>query len=193
MKVWEGPLSSFLRQLIRTGTLLVRSVDGRVERYGEGGVPAEVVVQFHDRRVARDLVLNPSLGLGDGSLTVGCPSRVTMSTGCSNCCCRTWRHGAPWGISGCWRRFGGTTGRGRFQFTPPARARRNAAHHYDLSETLYTLFLDRDLQYSCVPTSETLKTAWTRPSTWSRASWRFGTQAWWYSSSNCRNDRTRYR
>lgn len=30
-----------------------------------------------------------------------------------------------------------------------ARARRNVAHHYDLSESLYRLFLDQDMQYSC--------------------------------------------
>jgi cyclopropane-fatty-acyl-phospholipid synthase len=35
------------------------------------------------------------------------------------------------------------------QFNPVARARRNAAHHYDLSDQLYELFLDRDRQYSC--------------------------------------------
>ncbi|WP_435540965.1 class I SAM-dependent methyltransferase [Azospirillum sp. ST 5-10] len=29
------------------------------------------------------------------------------------------------------------------------RARRNVAHHYDLSRSLYELFLDRDMQYSC--------------------------------------------
>ena len=29
------------------------------------------------------------------------------------------------------------------------RARRNAAHHYDLNGRLYSLFLDRDRQYSC--------------------------------------------
>jgi cyclopropane-fatty-acyl-phospholipid synthase len=29
------------------------------------------------------------------------------------------------------------------------RSRRNAAHHYDLSDQLYELFLDRDRQYSC--------------------------------------------
>ena len=28
-------------------------------------------------------------------------------------------------------------------------SRRNVAHHYDLSEDLYRLFLDRDMQYSC--------------------------------------------
>lgn len=32
---------------------------------------------------------------------------------------------------------------------PVERARANVAHHYDLSEELYRLFLDPDLQYSC--------------------------------------------
>ena len=31
----------------------------------------------------------------------------------------------------------------------PGRARRNVAHHYDLDDRLYDLFLDRDRQYSC--------------------------------------------
>jgi cyclopropane-fatty-acyl-phospholipid synthase len=35
------------------------------------------------------------------------------------------------------------------QFNAAGRARRNVAHHYDLNGQLYSLFLDRDLQYSC--------------------------------------------
>src|SRR5712691_1168571 len=35
------------------------------------------------------------------------------------------------------------------QFNPLSRARQNAAHHYDLSDQLYELFLDQDRQYSC--------------------------------------------
>ncbi len=35
------------------------------------------------------------------------------------------------------------------QYNPLSRARQNAAHHYDLSDQLYELFLDRDRQYSC--------------------------------------------
>ena len=35
------------------------------------------------------------------------------------------------------------------QYNPTPRARRNVAHHYDLSDQLYELFLDRDRQYSC--------------------------------------------
>jgi cyclopropane-fatty-acyl-phospholipid synthase len=35
------------------------------------------------------------------------------------------------------------------QFNPASRARKNVAHHYDLSGELYARFLDRDRQYSC--------------------------------------------
>src|SRR6202012_403764 len=35
------------------------------------------------------------------------------------------------------------------QYNPISRSRQNVAHHYDLSGTLYDLFLDRDRQYSC--------------------------------------------
>ncbi len=48
------------------------------------------------------------------------------------------------------------------QFNVPGRARRNVAHHYDLNGRLYSLFLDRDRQYSCAyfPTgAETLEEA----------------------------------
>ena len=35
------------------------------------------------------------------------------------------------------------------QFNPASRSRQNVKHHYDLSRTLYDLFLDDDRQYSC--------------------------------------------
>jgi cyclopropane-fatty-acyl-phospholipid synthase len=35
------------------------------------------------------------------------------------------------------------------QWNPAGRARRNAAHHYDVDVRVFSLFLDRDLQYSC--------------------------------------------
>lgn len=35
------------------------------------------------------------------------------------------------------------------QYNPIPRARKNVAHHYDLSSKLYKLFLDKDMQYSC--------------------------------------------
>ena len=35
------------------------------------------------------------------------------------------------------------------QYNPISKAQRNVAHHYDLSDKLYDLFLDPDRQYSC--------------------------------------------
>ena len=35
------------------------------------------------------------------------------------------------------------------QYNPVGKAKKNVAHHYDLSGALYDLFLDRDRQYSC--------------------------------------------
>ncbi len=35
------------------------------------------------------------------------------------------------------------------QYNPVGVAKKNVAHHYDLSDELYDLFLDRDRQYSC--------------------------------------------
>jgi cyclopropane-fatty-acyl-phospholipid synthase len=39
--------------------------------------------------------------------------------------------------------------RGLHQYNPAPRAQKNVAHHYDLSDQLYEMFLDRDRQYSC--------------------------------------------
>ncbi len=35
------------------------------------------------------------------------------------------------------------------QLNYPLKSKKNVAHHYDLNEELYRLFLDRDMQYSC--------------------------------------------
>ena len=46
-------------------------------------------------------------------------------------------------------RLAGWLGRRLHQWNPVGRARRNVAHHYDLSDEFYRLFLDEDRQYSC--------------------------------------------
>jgi len=48
-----------------------------------------------------------------------------------------------------WRSRLGRIGRVLHTYNPVGRARKNVAHHYDLSGTLYDLFLDKDRQYSC--------------------------------------------
>jgi len=57
--------------------------------------------------------------------------------------------GLPEGFLG--RFLNGSVGvlRRLHQYNPVSRAARNTAHHYDLSDRLYELFLDHDRQYSC--------------------------------------------
>ena len=35
------------------------------------------------------------------------------------------------------------------QLNEVVKSKQNVAHHYDLKEDLYKLFLDKDMQYSC--------------------------------------------
>ncbi len=55
--------------------------------------------------------------------------------------------GRGW-LSECQRLIYGLTAAAR-HYNPAARARKNVAHHYDLSAELYDSFLDADRQYSC--------------------------------------------
>jgi cyclopropane-fatty-acyl-phospholipid synthase len=50
---------------------------------------------------------------------------------------------------GLWFRLAKAAMRKLHQFNPARVARRNVAHHYDLSPALYRSFLDEDMQYSC--------------------------------------------
>lgn len=147
MRFWDTLLSSFLRRFVRQGALVLHHADGRVEHFGEVGA-APSVVRLNSDRVARTIVLNPSLGLGeayvDGRLTVdGDKLYALLELLLVNLAKQrdTWHE--PWLRP--FRRIG----RRLSEVNPPMRARRNASHHYDLPGALYELFLDPDRQYSC--------------------------------------------
>ncbi len=145
--MWTRFLSLLLHGLIRQGSLIAAYPDGRSERYGELAA-APITVRFHARSVPRKLLLNPDFHLGeaymDGTLTVdgddiyGLLDLLLVNLNAQ---------GAPWHCR--WGAALRRLGRGLSQYNPASRARRNAAHHYDLSGDLYALFLDRDRQYSC--------------------------------------------
>jgi len=63
---------------------------------------------------------------------------VTRNTGCGH-----------YGNIARLRAWGSALIRRLQQFNPASWARRNVAHHYDLTLEFYRLFLDKDLQYSC--------------------------------------------
>ncbi len=142
------PLSLLLRKLVRKGRLTVVDHKGRPHVYqGEAG--PEMTVRLHDAGVNWAIASNPGLKAGeafmDGRLTVEGEHDIrdfvdlvllNMAWEPDN---PLHELGAGGGKAMVWLRERNLIG----------RAKANVAHHYDLSDALYDLFLDRDRQYSC--------------------------------------------
>jgi cyclopropane-fatty-acyl-phospholipid synthase len=139
-------LDPVLSARVKAGTLHLIDWKGRRHSYGSG--EPEVTVRLHDRSTAMRLLVDPELAAGeaymDGTLTVeqgdiyDLLDLVMKNSG--------------WTYPDLPSRFGNAVrklGRRLAQYNPADRSRRNVAHHYDLSDTLYDLFLDADRQYSC--------------------------------------------
>jgi cyclopropane-fatty-acyl-phospholipid synthase len=142
------PFAWMLARLIRFGELVVIDADGRQRRFGGPEIPGlpPVTIRLHDRRLYRQLALNPSLAAGEayaeGRLTV---ERGTLfdflAVAGYNLQQAGKRRNGPHPL---WR-----LARLLHQHNPAERASRNVAHHYDLSDRLYQQYLDADRQYSC--------------------------------------------
>ncbi len=144
-------LHAVLTRLIKVGRFTVRFPNGRTESYGPGtaqtATPAAGVA-LADWATARRMLTNPALEFGeayvDGRLQpLDCTLPQLMDFLFANLSAGG-RHPAL-GI----RRALARVHRALFGANHMPRARRNAAHHYDLNGRLYSLFLDRDRQYSC--------------------------------------------
>ncbi|RAI60805.1 SAM-dependent methyltransferase [Roseicella frigidaeris] len=140
-------LDFILRRLIRTGRLTVHAADGTVRHYGPDAAPAAGMA-LRSPAAARRLGRNPALALGElymeGALEpVDCSLYALLELLVAN----VWSE-----ETSTLERLltqSRTLHRQLAQFNPARRARRNVAHHYDLDGRLFSLFLDRDRQYSC--------------------------------------------
>ena len=140
------PLRPLLQRLIRQGTLTVLAPDSRSYSFGRGE-PA-VTIRITNWATVRRLFLNPDLAVGeaymDGTLIVEGGDVYELLALClANL---NWS-GGHWVQRA--RRLARRMARRLAQHNPVSTARANVAHHYDLSDTLYELFLDADRQYSC--------------------------------------------
>ena len=142
-------LDHTLKRLVRSGELIVREADGRETRYGtpEPG-RSPVAIRFTDRRVVFDLLRDPRLGGGEAYMN----GRMVVEEGEILDLLDLFRSNTSWertprkkGL-----RKGGSKAMARLnRLNWERRSRKNVAHHYDLSDRLYDLFLDADRQYSC--------------------------------------------
>jgi cyclopropane-fatty-acyl-phospholipid synthase len=144
-------LDKLLTRVIRAGELTVIDADGNTHRYGTPHPDhGPVTIRLTDRRVARDISRNPRLGAGEAFMD----GRLVIEQGdvMDFIDLVTWngrwerggdsRHAIDRGWSG---KLKGVIGLVNWQ----RKSKRNVAHHYDLNDRLYDLFLDADRQYSC--------------------------------------------
>ncbi len=146
----QAALDAILRRFITLGRLTVRWPDGRLTTYaGPAGSGPEATMTFRDRATLRRLIANPALAVGEAYMDGGLiPDERgiyhTLELLVMNLTANSAGH--PIG------RLHAALGqlkRRIDQYNPAHRARQNVAHHYDLNGRLYSLFLDRDRQYSC--------------------------------------------
>ncbi|WP_406855561.1 cyclopropane-fatty-acyl-phospholipid synthase family protein [Alsobacter sp. KACC 23698] len=152
------------RKLIETGTLRVIDARGHAVTFGTGSAPS-VTLRIHDAATGLKLVLNPQLALGEGYMN----GRITVEGATIYDVLDLVLSNSKWGLpGGVLAKIANAVrvqGRRLWQFNPAPRSRLNVAHHYDLSDQLYGLFLDEDRQYSCAyfaSPGDTLETAQAR-------------------------------
>jgi len=132
---------------VKTGDLTVVTAKGRVLRFGDGtGVP--VTIRFKDSAAERALALDPAMKLGE----LFTDSRLLVEQGSIydflHLMLRDLRNMKPPLLF----RLIDHVQMALWRWLPknkPEQSRRNVAHHYDLGDALYALFLDPDWQYSC--------------------------------------------
>ncbi|MEK9706712.1 MAG: cyclopropane-fatty-acyl-phospholipid synthase family protein [Alphaproteobacteria bacterium] len=140
-------LARFLGAIFEKGDLTLIDARGHTHMIGDGRAP-KITVRVHDRATERRLLLNPRLATGeaymDGTLTIedGTLYDLIDLVGINiDDFENHWFYGCSASLGRLFRRIQ--------QYNPVGTAQRNVAHHYDLSDDLYDLFLDTDRQYSC--------------------------------------------
>lgn len=140
-------LARFLNTVIKTGDLLVTDAAGNTHTFGDGSGD-RVVVRIHDRATEWRMIRNPKLAVGeaymDGRLTVeeGGLYGFLEIAACNLETIEGHRLQAVLAVVERLLRY-------TRMYNPIGKAQENVAHHYDLSDDLYRLFLDEDRQYSC--------------------------------------------
>lgn len=150
MSVWAHMLDKVLSQSIQTGALELTYPNGLRKYYGQS-FRTPVKAKITSKTWLRKIVLDPELALGEaymyGALRVennnlyGFVDLLWSNLLQSKTNIKIKITVIPDLARRLFRRLA--------QFNPVVRSRKNVAHHYDIGNDFYRLFLDEDMQYSC--------------------------------------------
>ncbi|BDR06796.1 cyclopropane-fatty-acyl-phospholipid synthase family protein [Comamonas thiooxydans] len=146
-RLTEKLLQQVFAPLVKTGRLEVITPSGKALIFGDGGQP-QARLRFADRRAVLALLRDPDLNFGELFMQ----QRLLVEQGTVYDVLELVLRGAKQvPVSATVRMLDAWRMKLRplLQNNLRGRSRANVAHHYDLDDRLYQLFLDSERQYSC--------------------------------------------
>ena len=139
-------IGRLIDKLLTKGSITLLTSGKEPRTYGPGG-GRHLTVRLMDRKVAFDILKCPSLGVGEAYMD----GRLVIEGGTILDLLEMVQESNRWEDGAEAKALGRDLKRvlHKLRRNSPARSRRNVAHHYDLGDELYELFLDDDKQYSC--------------------------------------------
>jgi cyclopropane-fatty-acyl-phospholipid synthase len=144
-------IDRFLAAQVKRGRLSVTYADGTSRSFGAPD-PAwpDIAIRFTDASTPGRIVRHPALGAAEAFID----GRLVIDQGDIRGLITLLKGNSPWERGGGLRpsppiRLLGQVVHRLDRINMARRSKRNVAHHYDLSDRLYDLFLDADRQYSC--------------------------------------------
>jgi cyclopropane-fatty-acyl-phospholipid synthase len=144
----ENALHAALRKQVAIGRLSISYPSGRTEQYGDGSGPP-VAVRFTDAAAVRAVTLDPGLAVPETYME----GRLLLEAGDAYDLIALFKRATRPELATLGAKLQhlrrSVTDAPFLRAVGLGSARANVAHHYDLDERLYRLFLDEDMQYSC--------------------------------------------
>ncbi len=140
-------LFSVLKKLNFDGTLEIIDSNGKTHKFGNSN--PNVCIRLKNKSIQRKLFLNPNLHIGEAYMN----EELVVEKGTIEDFLNL--------ITNCYDDFISNNKFYKFyeylssifmpfqQINQLVNSKKNVAHHYDINEDLYKLFLDQDMQYSC--------------------------------------------
>lgn len=146
-------ITRYLAGIVKRGTLAVHFADGSSENFGSpSDALPDVAIRFVDRKVPRDILLDPRLGAAEAFMD----ERLIIERGGVMELVQLLRGNAPWdrggsiGRPGRLRRWRNHAAFALESVNSRLGSQRNVAHHYDIGNAFYQMMLDTEhMQYSC--------------------------------------------
>src|ERR1700733_3808107 len=140
--------SKLLNYLVKSGDLTVIDATGKSHAFGVAGQKPKSVIRLHDKALHYQLFFYPEFYLGEAYMN----GTLTLEEGNLNDFIELLAINAsalgPNILEKISTRLAPVT-QLLLQYNPVGKAQKNVAPHYDISDKLYELFLDKDMHYSC--------------------------------------------